>query len=123
MRPIPKKLKKDMLEDEAYHSCMRNDYFGDHICRGRITLEHSMIHAGKQVNEKWAIISLCAWAHDVDQYQDGGNLDKSKNQYIALIRATDKDLEKYDRNNWKEKRKLLVRQYGIPKRPSKFDLF
>lgn len=112
-----------MLDDPEYHFCMRQAYFNDHICRGRLTLEHAFIHAGKQINEKWAIIAICAWSHDVDQYQDGGNLDKEKNQYIALVRATVEELEKYPKTDWGQLYDYLIGKYGIPKRPTKFDLF
>lgn len=123
MRAIPEKMKKDMLADPAYHSCMRNDYFLDHICQGRLTLEHAFIYAGKQINEKWAIIAICAWSHDVDTYQGAGNLDKEKNQYIGLMRATSEDLANYPKENWEQKIKYLVSKYGVPKRPVKFELF
>lgn len=123
MRPIPPKMKKDMLEDPEYHACMRNAYFLDHICQGRLTLEHAFIYAGKQINEKWAIIAICAWSHDVDLYQGGGNLDKKKNQYVALMRATNEDLEKYPKEDWEQMRKYYIGLYGIPKRPRKFELF
>lgn len=123
MRAIPVKMKKEMLDDPAYHSCMRNDYFLDHMCQGRLTLEHAFIYAGKQINEKWAIIAICAWSHDVDLFQGGGNLNKEKNQYVALMRATDEELAKYPREDWKQKRSYLVSKYGMPKRPAKFELF
>lgn len=123
MRKIPAKMKKEMLDDPAYHFCMRNVMFNDHICRGRLTLEHAFIYAGTQINEKWAIISICAWAHDVDEWQDAGNLDKSKNQYIALMRATPEDLAKYPRGNWDQLKSHLVGRFGIPNMPTKFELF
>ena len=123
MRPITAKLKKDMLGDPEYHFCMRQAYFNDHTCQGRLTLEHAFIYAGQQIDEKWAILAICAWSHDVDQYQDGNNLDKEKNQYIALVRATVDDLEKYPRVDWSGKYDYLIRKYGMPKRPRKFELF
>jgi hypothetical protein len=98
-------------------------YFNDHICRGRLTLEHAFIHGGKQINEKWATISICAWAHDVDEWQDAGNLEKKKNQYVALMRATAEDLEKYPKADWDQLRSYLIGLYGVPKIPTKFDLF
>ncbi len=112
-----------MLADQEYHFCMRQAFFNDHICNGRLTLEHAFIHAGKQINEKWAIISICAWAHDVDEWQDAGNLDKDKNQYIALARATPEELEKYKKTNWEQLYNYLIGKYGIQKRPTKFELF
>lgn len=123
MRPIPEKMKQEMLNDPAYHVCMRNLYFNDHFCQGRLTLEHSFIHAGRQINEKWAIISICSWSHDVDQFQGGSNLDKDKNQYIALMRATDEDLAKYPKTDWEQLRKYLISKFGLPKIPTKFELF
>lgn len=112
-----------MLDDPAYHSCMRNVMFNDHICRGRLTLEHAFIYSGRQINEKWAIMSLCAWGHDVDEYQDGGNLDKEKNHYVCLMRATSEDLAKYPNENWEQMRSWLISKYGLPKQPKTFDLF
>lgn len=112
-----------MLNDPAYHTCMRNAMFNDHICRGRLTLEHAFIWNGKQINEKWAIMSLCAWGHDVDEYQDGGNLDKRKNEYCCLMRATEEDLAKYPGRDWDQLRKFLISKYGLPKKPTSFTLF
>ena len=123
MRAIPRKMKKEMLEDPAYHTCMRNAMFNDHICRGRLTLEHAFIFAGRQINEKWAIMSLCAWGHDVDEYQGGGNLDKRKNEYCCLMRATEQDLAKYPGKDWEQLRKFLISKYGLPKIPTTYALF
>ena len=102
---------------------MRKEIFNDHVCLGRITLEHAFIYAGKQINEKWAIMSLCAWGHDVDQFQDGGNLDKEKNQYCCIIRATEEDLKKYPRTDWEQLKKYLFNKYGEPKQSPVFTLF
>lgn len=123
MRAIPKKLKEDMLDDTDYFTCMRKEIFNDHVCLGRITLEHAFIYAGKQINEKWAIMSLCAWGHDVDQFQGGNNLDKEKNQYVCVIRATEEDLKKYPRTDWEQLKKYLFNKYGEPKQSPVFTLF
>lgn len=82
-----------MAADPYYKTCARKDTFEDHECQGRITWEHVIIHAGKQLQAKWAIIPICEWAHSVGAHQDGGDLDKEKNQYIAINRATDEELE------------------------------
>lgn len=96
MRKIPKKLLEDILSDPYYATCARYSS----ACAGRITLEHALIYAGRQINEKWAIIPLCARHHAVDQFQDGGVLDKRENQRIAVSRATPEELAKYPRINW-----------------------
>lgn len=88
MRKIPEKLKKEILADPYYKVCARkND-----DCDGRITWEHAIIYAGRQLNEKWAIIPLCTYHHSVDLHQDGPGLDKAINVWIALNRATDAEL-------------------------------
>ena len=79
---------------------MRRSVFHDHECQGRITLEHVWTYAGRQINEPWAIIKLCSWAHSVDEFQDGGDLDKGKNKYISLALATADNLMKYPRKSW-----------------------
>jgi len=72
-----------MAHDPYYRKCAR---MNDGGCDGRITWEHAIIYAGKQFNEKWAIIPLCVYHH----LEDG--LDKEINQMIALNRATDEEL-------------------------------
>jgi hypothetical protein len=91
MRPIPMKLRLEMAEDSYYESCARANEGG---CKGRITWEHAFMYAGKQINERWAIIPLCVYHHL------GPGLDKRKNERIAIARATEQDLQKYPRKNW-----------------------
>lgn len=91
MNNLPPKLRKELVADPFYKTCAREGLF-DHECGGRITWEHAMYFAGKQIQKKWAIIPLCAKAHSVDNFQDGGDLDKHLNEWIALNRATDEDL-------------------------------
>lgn len=87
MRKIPEPVKRQ-LEAEPNVCARRNDS----PCGGRITWEHAIIHAGKQLNEPWAIIKLCERHHAVNTYQDGGELDKERNIHIALNRATEDEL-------------------------------
>lgn len=98
MRPISASVKREVLARPDI--CQRRQVFHDHDCQGRMTLEHALIYAGRQVDAPFAIIKLCAWAHDVDQFQDGGNLDKEKNEYIALSQATKEDFAFYAKSRW-----------------------
>lgn len=91
MNNIPQKLRKELANDPFYKLCARRGLFG-HVCGGKITWEHAMYYAGKQLQARWAIIPLCAKAHSVNEYQDGGDMDKHLNEWIALSRATDDDL-------------------------------
>lgn len=75
-------------------------------------MEHCFIYAGRQVNEKWAIIRLCEKAHSVGPYAtSGGILDKSINRWIALGHATHLDLAKYPRASWQDLKNYLNRKY------------
>lgn len=100
MSKIPERLKENMANDPYYKKCAR---FGL-SCAGRITWEHAWIYAGKQIQEKWAIIPLCEYHHDVGSYQDKGNLNKKENQRISLLRATNDDLMKYPKKNWDQEK-------------------
>lgn len=100
MRKIPKKLREEMAADPYYKACARADF----ECKGRITWEHAFTYAGKQINEKFAIIPLCEYHHL------GEGLVKIINQAIAARRATKEDREKYPNLNWP-----YILKYRIPK--------
>lgn len=83
--------------------CERQALFRDHLCQGRSTMEHAIIYAGRQLNEKWSIIRLCYWSHL------GPGLNKRINEWIALQHATEADLKKYPKRDWNQmKIKLKV---------------
>jgi len=100
---IPEKLKQLLLEDPYYKTCARkNDE-----CDGRITFEHSFLYAGKQIQEKWAIIPLC-WHHHL-----GKGLNKELNHYIALKRADLSDLcLRMPKKDWRQMYNYLEQRYG-----------
>ena len=91
MRPIPPKLKKEILADPYYKICAMAGMEG-HTCGGRITFDHTIIYASKQLNKRWAIVPICARGHSVDKFQDNGELDRQKIVWIALNRATNEEL-------------------------------
>ena len=92
MRKISQNVLKTILERKQI--CARN---GDGACGGRLTFEHTLIYGGKQIDEAWAIIILCSRHHAVNEYQDGGDLQKEKNVWLALDQATDEELLKYSK--------------------------
>lgn len=122
MRPIPLKMKAEILVDPRYKICARKNHLG-HECEGRITLEHALIYAGKQINEKFAIIPLCAKAHSVDRFQDGGDLNKEINTWISLNLATTEELQSISKViNYEWEKSRLNAKYGVfiwpPQKPS-----
>lgn len=91
MNNIPSDLRSDLSVDPYYKYCARASDGG---CEGRVTWEHAWIYAGRQIQERWAIIPLC-WYHHL-----GEGLNKRKNEIISLSRATDEDLSKYPKKDW-----------------------
>lgn len=108
MRPISANNKKVIDTDPYYKKCCRADE-GD--CAGRITIEHALIYAGRQIDDLFALLPVCAYHHAVDQYQDGGKLDKKKHEYIAISRMTESDMQKYSKRNWKKDLLILKKTY------------
>lgn len=109
MRKISSKVKAKLLQEPDV--CARAKDGG---CKGRITWEHALIYAGRQIDEVWAIIKICEYHHAVNTYQDMGALNKEKNVWIALNRATDDELRKYSKAiDLIKKRDFLNNIYGI----------
>lgn len=110
MRKISPRVRDKLLEEPDVCALR---FFGG--CAGRITWEHALIYAGKQIDEPWAIIKICARHHSVDQYQDCGLLDKEKNVWVSLNRATTEELQAYSKViNYGYEKKRLNKKYGIP---------
>lgn len=91
MTPIPQKIRKQIDEDQFYKTCALYDQHG-HTCAGRITMDHSVIYAGQQLQELWAIVPSCAAAHGVDGYKDSAEL-KELRLWVALNRASTMELK------------------------------
>jgi hypothetical protein len=91
MNNMPKKLRAELSNDPEYGVCMRlgND------CAGRITWEHALTYAGKQIQARFAILPLCEYHHL------GKGLDKKWNKERAMSRATAEDKLKYPKLRWK----------------------
>jgi hypothetical protein len=109
MSNIPTKLLQEILADPYYKICARH-IEGD--CQGRITFEHAIIFAGRQLQKKFAILPICAYHHEVDEFQDGGGMNKELHIYLALRRATDSELNEINKvGNYFEVRKRLALKY------------
>lgn len=113
MNNIPRKLRAEMAADPYYKRCARADLLEDHICQpdpltGKlIEWEHSLIFGGPQIQEKFAIIPICWWAHS------GPGLVKEINVWIALRRATADEIAAISKVvNYKRELDRLERKYG-----------
>ena len=103
MHKTDKKIFEEIAKERPY--CERYELLRDHVCKGRSTMEHAWLYAGKQVNEKWAIIRLCYWSHL------GPGMNKRINEWISLRHATAEDLEKYPKKSWWMIRRNLNKLY------------
>ena len=87
---IPVKLKEDLNKDPFYKKCCltgRTD--------GKICFHHNLIFAGKQVQEKFAILPVI---EDIHKYHRGLTSEvKEKLNWIMLNRATDTQLKMYSK--------------------------
>ena len=82
MRAIPKNLLTEILNDPAYEFCRHPG------CGRQAELEHAFTSAGRQVNERWAIIPCCP------SHNRGPLLNKELNRHLAYQQATEDDLKK-----------------------------
>lgn len=114
-------MKSEIASHPLSGLCLRRLALKDHECQGRITWEHAIYHKGARVNEVWAIVELCAWAHSVDQFQDGGGMDKRINEWLALSRITDwaEVMRKYPRQEWQQRLRWLTSLFGRLKLPKR----
>lgn len=110
-------MRREMAIDPYYKTCARSGLHG-HTCEGRITWEHALVFSGRRLNGKPFIIPICTKAHAVDFHQDGGDMNKEINVWIALNRATDQELRNISKAiDYIHKRAFLNAKYGVYKQP------
>lgn len=90
MNRIPPKLREELSNDPYMKLCIRSS----DECSGRITYEHALLYANKQIQEKFCIIPLC-WHHHL-----GEGLNKAWNIDFAMKRAVQEDRSKYPKLPW-----------------------
>lgn len=111
---MAKNLREEVGLDPEYSRCaLQGLQFG--ACGGRVTREHSLIHAGKKIQERWAIIPCCAAHHGVDFFQDAPTeAPKDVRVWVALNRASDDELRPFSRViNYVRERSRLNDKFGV----------
>lgn len=68
-------------------------------CARKIDFDHVWTYAGRQINELWAILGVCERHH---RMKDGNQLLKDTIWRTSLRLASETDLAKYPRKNWKQ---------------------
>ena len=108
---MPPDLRADLSDDPEYQKCAR---LGPD-CDGRITWEHAITYAGRQVQKRWAILPLCEFHHSVNKHQDGGNLNKEINRLLCYRRGRISEWRRdYPKavDAWVKEWKYLEQKYG-----------
>lgn len=106
-------LRRDIGIDPEYARCAAIGIPEHPFCGGRITRSHDAKCAGKKVQRRWAINPICALGHGVDEYQDAGtHIPERVRLWIALNRASDRELLEFPRANFIGQRELLNREFG-----------
>lgn len=68
-------------------------------CSGPIQWHHVWIYAGRQIDEVWAILGICEGHHDM---VNGNEYIRHALQRESLLLASQEDLDKYPRKDWKQ---------------------
>lgn len=115
MNNIPLKIRKKIEQDPFYRTCALYGQH-NHICDGRVTIEHTVVFAGKQLQELWALIGLCAHGHGVDEFQDDATTSKELREWVALSRATPSELAAISKAvSYAQRLSYLNGKYGLYK--------
>jgi hypothetical protein len=99
MRPIPMQSRNEMSKDPFMQKCCLPGPHG-----GRIEFHHPFIYAGRQIVDRWATVPACE-GHHILAKSDSDIKDGFKR--VALSRATDEDLMKYNKFNWTQEKGRL----------------
>jgi hypothetical protein len=104
MNQIPKKLRDEMEADPFYTKCCIT---GVPAGIAKIDWHHNLIFAGKQVQEKFAILPLTKEVHDnIVKYKERCN-------WIMVNKMSEAELDKYSKVfNWRREKERLNKIYG-----------
>jgi hypothetical protein len=77
----PSHISTVLNGDPLFFSFCIHRALESHLCKTRLTWEHAFTHAGKQINEFWAIVPTCEECNN-----DAHGKTKRFNQFVALWR-------------------------------------
>ena len=107
MKPIPKRMRQEMEDDPFYRRCCITKTPKN---VRKVDWHHNMTWQGSQLNEKFAILPVVRWLHDIARRKDVSEI----LDWVMLNRATDEQLEKYSKaTDYKRERDRLNNQFGI----------
>lgn len=109
MRPIPLKLRSELERLPRMKRCSLADsrYLQYAPCSGRVhnpEWHHVFTYSGKQISEAWAILPACSFHHAM---VGSDSATKHAFEKICLEGATQEDLARYPKKDWKQIKKYL----------------
>lgn len=84
MRKISPSVLQEVLTGREKECALKHEK----NCDGRLTIEHGLIFAGRQMDESWCLLWLCAYHHSVDKYQDNHIHSAEKSLWVVLNQAS-----------------------------------
>lgn len=112
MRKIPLELRQELENDPYYRKCCLTG-LSKNI---KIDWHHAWLYAGKQINEKWAIMPVWNRKHNFNGDTDSVhncNETKEKVKLMSLLRADLDDLAKrYPKKNWSQELEYLNNKFN-----------
>lgn len=105
MRSIPPKLRAELEVKPRMKICsIIADRVITAVCYGKIEWHHVWIYQGKQLNEAFGIVGACEKHHAAVKTS---RIIKEAFERFSLEIATEDDLKKYPRKDWKQLMKYL----------------
>lgn len=96
MRPISKRVKKILQDEDRMKSC--------ELCgSNQVEWAHIFQYAGRQIDEAWNIMALCKKHHDqATPHKNNYKPEiRDKTEWLTLARMSGGDLMKYHKKDWK----------------------
>lgn len=120
MRPIPTKHKITINSDKYYSKCCLTGMTNNSV---KIDIHHAWDYQGKQINELWAYMPVWEKMHlptGLPNSVHNSRETREYVQYLSLLRATEEDLKKYPRKDWKQIFNYLSKKYEQTREYSAF---
>lgn len=90
-KPIPKKMREELVEDPFMQKCCLSDFDLENQCDGRIEWHHNLIFASNRINEKFCILPVCHFHHVHESVW------KQELNQVMVDRATYEELKPYSK--------------------------
>lgn len=109
MNNIPKKLREKLSKSKFMEMCIFHYKDPNHQCGGRVEWEHVWQYANRQIQEEFSIMPVCS---DWHRGNFGTTKEKDWHKFVSLLVATDDELARYPRKDWRQEWLALCVKYS-----------